>query len=424
MIELAVRASKSVQSSWPGRGLSLGVLVWVLCAFPLLCQGEEELGEIQFSLNTVHAALGENPQPVTFSIENFPADRRLKSFAFTLSFDPVQLSFQQANVLLPGKNPYYTDEVQNGDTAQVHVQVTCLDPVSLESTKAVALSFWPSPGEHQTEPDDAPPEITFPIHLVPGSETWIEVVDTPPLLPVGNLNDGGIELDLRNGIRLGAVTGQRGRTVRVPVLVTAVSEIRYLNVGIDYVEDMLELLSVIPTDTLDTGFAVLTAEKTAGRVDLALAANNGAFLWPASRVPILELEFGIKLEAAAGTTLTVGNAGTVVVNHDPAQRTAFYSPGAITVEENDGKHFRRGDANVDGRVDASDAVITLGHLFGREPLPCRDAADINDDGEVDMGDVVGMLTYVFQGGTPPPAPFPDAGLDPTFDDLGPCEDRR
>lgn len=85
--------------------------------------------------------------------------------------------------------------------------------------------------------------------------------------------------------------------------------------------------------------------------------------------------------------------------------------------------FRRGHTNDDGRLDISDPIALLGHLFlGGEIAPCPDAADANDDGRVDLSDAIHALGHLFLGGPPPPAPGPDScGPDPTEDDLGPCE---
>ncbi len=90
--------------------------------------------------------------------------------------------------------------------------------------------------------------------------------------------------------------------------------------------------------------------------------------------------------------------------------------------------FRRGDANLDSRLDISDAVATLGFLFtgGIEPT-CLDSADTNDDGAVDLTDGVAILGFLFTGGTAPPSPGPDrCGEDATADSLDcgadpPCE---
>ena len=72
-----------------------------------------------------------------------------------------------------------------------------------------------------------------------------------------------------------------------------------------------------------------------------------------------------------------------------------------------------GDTNQDARVDISDAVALLLHLFGRRPElpPCQDGnpdspsniavLDSNGDDEVNVSDAVWLLAYMYQGGSPP-----------------------
>ena len=82
------------------------------------------------------------------------------------------------------------------------------------------------------------------------------------------------------------------------------------------------------------------------------------------------------------------------------------------------KLFHRGDSNRDERVDISDAVDVLGHLFlGTSSLPCEDAADANDDGEVNISDPVLVLNSLFLGSGPLPEPSGEKGQDPTSDGL-------
>ena len=99
----------------------------------------------------------------------------------------------------------------------------------------------------------------------------------------------------------------------------------------------------------------------------------------------------------------------------------------VVVGERDGPPpvptFRRGDANGDGKVGLTDAVVILGHLFqGDSALACLDAADPNDDGTINLTDPVGLLNYLFQGGGQPPAPPgpSECGEDPTEDELADC----
>jgi hypothetical protein len=78
--------------------------------------------------------------------------------------------------------------------------------------------------------------------------------------------------------------------------------------------------------------------------------------------------------------------------------------------------FHRGDATADGRLDISDGVGIVSHLFLGSPQPsCLEAADTNDDGLVDITDAVYVLGFLFTGGPAPPHPGPPGqpcGVDP------------
>lgn len=80
--------------------------------------------------------------------------------------------------------------------------------------------------------------------------------------------------------------------------------------------------------------------------------------------------------------------------------------------------FVRCDASPDGLVTIADAVTILTHMFAQGPLSCLDAADCNDSGEINIADPVALLQFLFVTGTPPPVPYPTAGVDPTADSLG------
>lgn len=84
--------------------------------------------------------------------------------------------------------------------------------------------------------------------------------------------------------------------------------------------------------------------------------------------------------------------------------------------------FLRGDPNVSGEADISDAIFVLGYLFlgAPETLPCHKSADIDDDGVADISDVINLLAYLFAGGPPPADPVGECSGDPTEDELS-CE---
>jgi CD109 antigen len=105
-----------------------------------------------------------------------------------------------------------------------------------------------------------------------------------------------------------------------------------------------------------------------------------------------------------------------------AKVNAFHRQDSVTIRSRAGNRtFVRGDSNDDAIVNLSDAVAALGFLFlgnwqGARPF-CEDAADSNDDGRLNITDSILTLQYLFLGGPAPRAPYPDAGEDPTADEL-------
>ena len=84
--------------------------------------------------------------------------------------------------------------------------------------------------------------------------------------------------------------------------------------------------------------------------------------------------------------------------------------------------FIRGDARRDSRINISDAIAVLSHLFGGRPVACADAADADDNGAVEISDALRIVEYLFVEGEPLAAPFPAAGADPTDDDGLDCRE--
>jgi hypothetical protein len=87
--------------------------------------------------------------------------------------------------------------------------------------------------------------------------------------------------------------------------------------------------------------------------------------------------------------------------------------------------FVRGRTNGGEQLALDDAICLLNYLFGRSDDPCKlnvprclDAADANDDGKVGITDAVMVLLHLFLGGAGLPEPFAACGADPSADDLG------
>ena len=63
-------------------------------------------------------------------------------------------------------------------------------------------------------------------------------------------------------------------------------------------------------------------------------------------------------------------------------------------------------------------IALLGFLFsGSFDLACEDRGDFDDSGDVNLTDAVSLLDFLFLDGSPPAAPYPDCGADPTDDPL-------
>jgi hypothetical protein len=82
--------------------------------------------------------------------------------------------------------------------------------------------------------------------------------------------------------------------------------------------------------------------------------------------------------------------------------------------------FRRGDADVSGSVDLTDAIRILNVLFlGIGEIPCLDAADSDDSGGVNLTDAIRILNVLFLGIGEVPLPGTEnCGTDPTDDATG------
>ena len=81
--------------------------------------------------------------------------------------------------------------------------------------------------------------------------------------------------------------------------------------------------------------------------------------------------------------------------------------------------FLRGDVDESSRLEITDALRIFQFLFqGGGGISCQDAADVDDNGAIEIADGISLLNYLFRQGSPPPAPFPDCGNDPSDDALG------
>jgi hypothetical protein len=109
-----------------------------------------------------------------------------------------------------------------------------------------------------------------------------------------------------------------------------------------------------------------------------------------------------------------------VLSVDGNSVTPIKIPGKVRIASS---CFRRGDCNDDGKFDISDPIGLLDYLFsgGSKHVPCREACNAADDGTLDISDPIRMLARLFTGGDPLPPPYKACGDDPTPETLG-CEE--
>ena len=128
--------------------------------------------------------------------------------------------------------------------------------------------------------------------------------------------------------------------------------------------------------------------------------------------------FGPSLELV-GVTLDRDNDPP---EHWRASRDVWGSPGVVhaPVEE---VVFSRGDCNSDGRIDVSDAVRILRHLFAGLVVSCRDGCDVDGDGRPGVSDAIAVLAHLYSVDgfdIPSPAPGDCAPLGDGACDVSNC----
>ena len=236
-------------------------------------------------------------------------------------------------------------------------------------------------------------------------------------------------------VRVGVVEAGAGADTAVPVTVSSSRPIDGLTVVFSWDPALLDIHTIdiegTATQTADPEFLFHEVDPT-GHGDLSLIMDY---------LPPFEGQ-----QFAAGTDIVILNAlATVPVGTAPGRLpirvedgqgfppldnlfvsdgenlVPVFGDGGIDVIDAASMLFVRGDVDVDGDIDAEDANVALNAIFGAAVAPCADAADFNDDGRLTVQDSTQLLDFALGRSTvQPAAPYPDAGVDPTDDDLG-CE---
>jgi len=178
----------------------------------------------------------------------------------------------------------------------------------------------------------------------------------------------------------------------------------------------------IPGEITDPVRPEFTAESTTGRISTPIQFRNST-----AGVGVIRYEWNFGDGETAGEEnpvhiYTAGGAYDVTLTVEAASgKESITKPGFILISQP--FPFIRGDGDLDGERTLTDVLVMLNHMFleKRTDLPCLKQMDVNDSGTLEISDPIYFLAHLFQGGSPPPPPYPEPGLDPTEDEI-PCED--
>ncbi len=260
--------------------------------------------------------------------------------------------------------------------------------------------------------------------------------------------------DTSDTIRIGVVEGAPGEEVEIPVFLTNEVEVEAFQLIVRYDPDVLDFdgfhhpgLSFGGTfyEGIDEGpyeFIFVNPhldEDTMAVVFIPNFINDGSETPPGEDRLVFKIRGTIAADAEPGTTIALEprtddeGVGPFGLHNEVTYKgqARFLSaepvviPGALKISPDIVGFFIRGDVNVDSVVDQSDALAILTYLFlGGDPISCPDAADANDDGDIDISDPINILRTAFLGASGIAAPYPIAGIDPTPDGLGECQNEN
>ncbi|MCI0635303.1 MAG: right-handed parallel beta-helix repeat-containing protein [Actinobacteria bacterium] len=302
------------------------------------------------------------------------ADSNIDGIALTDSSPVIEDSAIVQNighgiVAGPGSNPVVSGCVIFGNGANG------IQNESAAATIDAELNFWgDDSGPRDLGTDSRCGTLSNPDGL---GEDVSDCVDFDPWLRVGPSVEGTLRVVSGNG-----QTGQVGEDLADPLVMEVRSLLDSALEGIEVifsvVEGDAEILEEMPLATGPDGRAAATVRlgETAGDVVIAVTARD--------------------VNSPLATFLGEANAPCLLVMKavgEPSSRADGVFPG---------------DVNLDQSVDTSDVQALLDILFlGRGELPCegafdgpanREFLDWNGDDRVDLSDAVGQLEHLYLGG--------------------------
>lgn len=289
------------------------------------------------------------------------------------------------------------------------------------------------PASYWTVPLPAP-------YPAPGEDPTADELDcSDPVTPAEATEDA---------VELGSVTASPGDRVEVPILLTTSVSVEALQLVVAYDPAVVTVESKLELDGTyfdrfagDEGFHpvnLVTMRPEEGVFTVGLlgsVAYDGYAIEPGEGIVVGKIVARVSASVEPGTVISLEptngedgsgtgpNGALNELTHKGDARYLSILPrtlgAALRVEIST---FARGDSNVDGKLDISDPIATLGSLFLEgTPALCPDAADANDDGRVDISDPILTLGFLFD---PLPGTASTLGLcgaDDTADNLARCE---
>jgi hypothetical protein len=234
--------------------------------------------------------------------------------------------------------------------------------------------------------------------------------------------------------------GQRG--VHVPVLATRADPVQGFTISAAYDPRSIEVKGVSFSDSNIVGylpelFAVQVSDDpaepylTAGVLFDVDPPFNGRILPPGGPHRIANIVVDVRADAMPGTVTAIELRNRLgrpplsnIFTVEGRSVLPVLGDGIVSIERLSlpaPRFFLRGDADLNGKVELTDAVTSLTYLFlgGARPA-CLDAADATDDGALNLTDAIFTLDFLFKSERYPPPPYPEHGLDPTADALPEC----
>jgi len=167
------------------------------------------------------------------------------------------------------------------------------------------------------------------------------------------------------------------------------------------------LESVNPTSGATYGGTEVTVRGTGFREHFTVKVGGAS-----ASSPVFVSETEIRAVTPAGTE---GPADVEVTNLGGEH--SVLGAGFLYVSSTAGE-FVRGDVDGVPGINATDVRAILDYLFASRDVACLDAADANDDGKINVSDAIVLILYLFGGRGPLPEPAGTPGGDPTPDSLG------